>query len=299
MLSFFRKSQTVAAWIGAAVLTALRGLMILFGEEADTGYTSSSAFLIALIAAGALLLVWELIPALSRAGKKPLRRPKGIRGFYLLLGAAFAARCADAVRELLTGIAGSAGPYSVRIPVLPFFELILSVLGVCFFLLLFLGGGTLQSRGAVLLAIGPVGIYMIRLVEEFMNLTMNPAVPAYALMIISVGFSLLLLVRFGRLLLEGSAGLEFRTIAALCSGALAMTTVWQIVFSLVSAPVFLPQAAVSEVVLDFALLLFSLVAPRLIGEGGEGVPAVPEEGSRRPAPRAARSASRGRYTPRH
>ncbi len=293
-MEFLKKNRMIFLVAGVAVLSVVRMLVLLLGTDPINGYSSSALWSVLQIAICALALGLTVLPVLFDKNQTPVGDSKIFRVMAGMAAVFFAVHLGVSLVGLWREFSGAMLMYRLTIPWVAIGKVLLSVLSVGFFFLLCRFGTCLPSNACLLLILGPIGLYMIRLIDDFMTLTMNPSVDTYAILLLSGGLALLFLSQLGRLLLDGQAGRGFLAAASAAALLLALSAVASTVFSILSAPVYQGLVGLSDLLCDLSLMALALsggfltkvapVAPHRHAMVGSAVPQLRH---------------RGRYIPKH
>ncbi len=293
-MEFLRKNRMIFIVTGVAVLSVVRMLVLLLGTDPVNGYSNSVLWAALQIAVCALALGLSVLPVLFDKNQAPVGDSKPFRVMAGIAAVVFAVHLGVSLVELWREFSSAMLMYRLVIPWAAIGKVLLSVLAVGFFFLLCRCGTCLPSNVSLLLILGPIGLYMIRLIDDFMTITMNPSVDTYAILLLSGGLALLFLSQLGRVLLDGQVGRGFLAASSAAALLLALSAVAATVFSALHAPVYQGLVGLSDMLCDLSLMAVALA-------GGYLTKAMPVSrrrhamvGSTVPVPRR-----RGRYIPKH
>ncbi len=293
-MEFLKKNRMIFIIAGVAVLSVVRMLVLLLGIDPVNGYSNSVLWAVLQIAVCAFALGLTVLPVLFDKNQTPMGDAKIFRVMAGFAAVVFAVHLGLSLVGLWNEFSSAMLVYRLAIPWAAIGKVLLSVLSVGFFFLLCRCGTRLPSNASLLLILGPIGLYMIRLIDDFMTITMNPSVDTYAILLLSGGLALLFLSQLGRVLLDGQVGRGFLAASSAAALLLALSAVAATIFSLLGAPVYQGLIGLSDLLCDLSLMTLAL-------SGGYLTKAVPDSprrhamvGSAVPVPRR-----RGRYIPKH
>lgn len=294
-MEFLRKNRMTITVAGVVLLILVRMLVLLLGTDAVNGYSNSVFWSVGQIAAAVLFVLLLGLPVLTQ-GKRiaPMGDSRGFRVGAGIAAAVFFVYTIVSLIELLTQFGSAIMMYQMQIPWTAILKVVLSILAVGFFYLLARGGNVLPSSASLILILGPIGLYIFRLIDSFMEITLNPSVDTYALLVISGGLTLFFLSNLGRALLDGGIKRAFLLSSSLSALALSLSSVATLVFSLLQAPVYAGLVGWADLACDVAMLLLAVLAvqsdkPAFVSRRRHAM-----VGSAVPTPRR-----RGRYIPKH
>lgn len=293
-MDFFRKNRITILSIGIGLVAFTRMLVLLLGTDPINGYSQSLLWSIIQIAVCALVLGAVVVPAVY---------PKQVMNlgdsllFRIMAGmgvVGYAVKSAMSLVGLWQEFSLNMMMYEIRLPWLAVGEVVLSILAVGFFFLLCRAGTALPSTMSLIFILGPIGLYVMRLIESFMTITMNPSVDTYAILLLSCCAGLMFLSHLGRCLLDGKIKPAFAVWSSAAAVVLALSAVAALVFTVVKAPAYLGLIAVEDLICDFCIMLLAVACANI----HQGVPLRARKhamvGSAAPMPR-----HRGRYIPKH
>ncbi len=292
-MEYLRKKRNIIIIIGAAVLSVVRMLVLLLGVDPSSGYHTSQFWAALQIVIVAAILFVAVVPSLRDKGQVPFRDCREFCTVAGLVAVAFSLHTVMMFVELWQNLSQTIFFYRVQVPWLSVIKIVLSGVSVVFFFLLWRNGTRFFKISHVALILGPIGLYVIGLVEDFMTITMNPSVDSYAVHLLSTGITLLFLSCFGRVLIEGTIKGHWFVMCAAASLLLALSAVAALVFGLLPAPVYRSMISTSTYVCDLAMMGLSLCCAFMVEST--------ETAARRPRPRAktALSLNYSNYVPKH
>jgi hypothetical protein len=294
-MDFLRKNRMTITVAGVVLLILVRMLVLLLGTDAVNGYSNSVFWSVCQIAAVVLFVLLLGLPVLMGGkGSAPMGDSRGLRIGAGMAAAVFFVYTLVSLIELLMQFGSAVMMYQVLIPWAAILKVVLSILAVGFFYLLARCGSVLPSSASLILILGPIGLYIFRLIDSFMEITLNPSVDTYALLVVSGGLTLFFLSNLGRALLEGKVKRIFLISSSLSALALSLSSVSTLIFSLLQAPVYAGLIGWADLACDIAMMLVAV----LVGQSGKPVFVSRRRhamvGSAVPTPRR-----RGRYIPKH
>lgn len=293
-MDFLRKNRITILSIGIGLVSLARMFVLLLGTDPINGYSQSLLWSIIQIAVCALVIAATVIPVVypkqeMKLGDSVLFRVMAGVG---ILG--YAVKLAMSLVGLWQEFSMNMMMYQIRLPWLALAKVVLSVLAVGFFFLLCRVGTRLPSTTSLILILGPIGLYVIRLIESFMTITMNPSVDTYAILLLSCCAGLLFLSYLGRSLLDMTVKPAFAVCTSVAAVLLALSSVATLVFSVIQAPAYVGLIPIEDLLCDFCLMLLAVAGTNI----HQGVPVNMRRhamvGSAVPLPRR-----RGRYIPKH
>ncbi len=293
-MEFLRKNRMIFLVVGVAVLSIVRMLVLLLGIDPVNGYSNSVLWAVLQIVVCVLALGLTVLPVLFDKNQTPVGDSKAFRIMAGIAAAVFAIHLSVSLVGLWREFSSAMLMYRLTIPWVAIGKVLLSVLSVGFFLLLCRCGTRLPSKASLLLILGPIGLYMIRLIDDFMTITTNPSVDTYAILLLSGGLALLFLSQLGRVLLDGQVGRGFLAVASAAALLLALSAVASTVFSILSAPVYQGLVGLSDLLCDLSLMTLALSGGYLTGSTPVSHRRHVMVGSADPQLRR-----RGRYIPKH
>lgn len=294
-MEFLRKNRMTITVAGVVLLILVRMLVLLLGTDAVNGYSNSVFWSVCQIAVAVLFVVLLGLPILMQ-GKEPA--PLGdSRGFRISAGiaaAVFFVYTIVSLIDLLMQFGSAMMMYQMQVPWTAILKVVLSILAVGFFYLLARCGNVLPSSTSLILILGPIGLYIFRLIDSFMEITLNPSVDTYALLVISGGLTLFFLSNLGRALLDGEFKRAFGMASVLAVLSLSLSSVATLIFLLLQAPVYAGLVGLADLTCDVAMLLLAVLSvqsdkPVFLSRRRHAM-----VGSAVPTPRR-----RGRYIPKH
>ena len=294
-MEFLRKNRMTITVAGVVLLILVRMLVLLLGTDAVNGYSNSVFWSVCQIAVAVLFVVLLGLPILMQ-GKEPAPFG-GSRGFRISAGiaaAVFFVYTIASLIDLLMQFGSAMMMYQMQIPWTAILKVVLSILAVGFFSLLARCGNVLPSSTSLILILGPIGLYIFRLIDSFMEITLNPSVDTYALLVVSGGLTLFFLSNLGRALLDGEFKRAFGMASVLAVLSLSLSSVATLIFLLLQAPVYAGLVGWADLTCDVAMLLLAVLSvqsdkPVFLSRRRHAM-----VGSAVPTPRR-----RGRYIPKH
>lgn len=294
-MEFLRKNRMTITVAGVVLLILVRMLVLLLGIDPINGYSKSVLWSILQFAVCAVLVLLLSVPILIRK-QAPL--PAGDSRLFRIMTAIAAGvyfiQVITSLVQLWTQFSSAIMMYQLQIPWVAIAKVVLSILAVGFFFLLCRCGTRLPSEVSLSLILGPIGLYIFRLIDGFMSITTNPSVDTYSLLVLSGGLTLFFLSQLGRMLLDGVIGRGFWIASSLASLVLSLSSVAALMFAVMQAPVYAGLIGWSDLLCDVAMLLVAVSAVSL----AKPVPVHPRRhamvGSAVPKLRR-----QGRYIPKH
>lgn len=294
-MEFLRKNRMIITVAGVVLLILVRMLVLLLGTDAVNGYSNSVFWSVCQITAVLLFVLLLGLPVFM-GGKisAPMGDSRGLRVVAGIAAAVFFAYTIVSLIELLMQFGSAMMMYQMQIPWTAVLKVVLAILAVGFFYLMARCGKALPSATSLILILGPIGLYILRLIESFMEITINPSVDTYALLVVSGGLTLFFLSNLGRALLEGTVKRTFLIASSLSVLALSLSSVATLIFSLLQAPVYAGLVGWADLACDIAMMLVAV----FVGQSDKPVFVSRRRhalvGSAVPRPRR-----RGRYIPKH
>ena len=294
-MEFLRKNRITITIAGVVLLVLVRMLCLLLGIDPINGYTRSVLWTAVSLAVWLIAAALLVVPAIIQEPREVAVGDSIL--FRIMSGLAagvFLVETIVSLVQLWQNLSGAMLMYQFMIPWSAIMKVVFGVLSVGFFFLLCRFGAQLPSVSCLILILGPIGLYILRLIDMFMNITLNPSVDTYSLLVLSGGLALFFLSKLGRMLLDQMITRIFRVCASLAALALALSSVASLLFSLMRAPVYAGLIDWSALLSDVAILFVAISTEKL---GGEWVSKLPRRhvmvGSAVPMRR------RGRYIPKH
>lgn len=293
-MDFLRKNRITILIIGVALVSLARMFVLLLGTDPINGYSQSLLWSIVQIAVCALVLAVTVAPAVYP--KQELKLGDSVL-FRIMAGIAalgYAVKLAMSLVGLWREFSLNMMMYEIRLPWLALVKVLLAVLAVGFFFLLCRAGTRLPSTMSLILILGPIGLYVVRLIESFMTITMNPSVDTYSILLLGCCAGLMFLSYLGRCLLDMKVKSAFAAWTAVAAVVLALSSVANLLFTVVKAPAYLGLIAIEDLICDFCLMLVAVAGTNIHQGVPLGVRRHAMVGSAVPLPR-----HRGRYIPKH
>ena len=293
-MDFLRKNRITILSIGIGLVSLTRMFVLLLGTDPINGYSQSLLWSIIQIVICALVVILTIVPAIlpgqdMELGDSVLFRIMagvGILGYTVKLVMSLVGLWQEISLNMMM--------YEIRLPWLALVKVLLSVLAVGFFFLLCRTGTRLPSAASLILILGPIGLYAIRLIESFMTITMNPSVDTYAILLLSCCAGLMFLSYLGRGLLDITVKSAFAAWTVIAAVMLALSSVAALVFAIVQAPAYAGLIAVEDLICDFCVMLLAVAGANLHPCAPAKVRRHTMVGSAVPLPHR-----RGRYIPKH
>lgn len=293
-MDFLRKNRITILSIGIGLVVLTRIFVLLLGTDPINGYSQSLLWSIVQIAVCALVLAVTVVPAVYP--KQELKLGDSVL-FRIMAGIAalgYAVKLAMSLVGLWQEFSLNMMMYEIRLPWLAVGKVVLAILAVGFFFVLWRAGTALPSVMSLILILGPIGLYVIRLIESFMTITMNPSVDTYAILLLGCCAGLMFLSHLGRCLLDRKIKPAFAVWSSAAAVVLALSAVAALVFTVVKAPAYLGLIAVEDLICDFCIMLLAVACANI----HKGVPLSVRRhamvGSATPLP-----CYNGRYIPKH
>ena len=294
-MEFLRKNRMMITIVGAVLLVLVRMFSLLLGIDPINGYTRFAWVTVLTVVVGLVLAVLLIVPIVRL---DPKRRALGDSLLFRIMSGvvavAFLAETGVALVDLWNQLSGAMMMYQLEIPWVALLRVVLDILGVGFFFLLFRCGTQLPSDLCLILILGPIGLYIMRLIEMFMSITLNPSVDTYALMVLSTGLVLFFLSNLGRALLDGAITRVFSAGASLTALMLALSGIASPVLSIMQVPTYAGLIGWSAFLCDFSMLLFAVSTASFTAD-----PAMATRRRHQMVGAAVPVRHRGRYIPKH
>lgn len=293
-MGFLSKNRITILGIGIGLVSVMRMFVLLLGTDPVNGYATSLLWTVLQIAVCVLVVVAASVPVLFSKQSVAVGDTLFLRITAGVTCLGFAVKLAMSLVGLWQEFSLNMMMYQIRVPWLAVVEVLLAILSVGFFFLICRVGVDLPSDASLILILGPIGLYVIRLIESFMTITMNPSVDTYAILLLGCCAGLMFLSHLGRCLLDGAGKPVFTVWTAVAAVILALSSVAALVFSAVPAPVYVGLIPFADLLCDFCVALLALSCSVI----RQGAPAGRRRhvmvGSAVPVPRG-----RGRYIPKH
>ena len=293
-MDFLRKNRITILSIGVGLVCLVRMFVLLLGTDPINGYSQSLLWSIVQIVVCGLVIAATALPAVYP--KQVLKLGDSIL-FRIMAGIGvlgYAVTLAMSLVGLWQELSMNMMLYQIRIPWLALVKVLLAILAVGFFFLLCRAGTRLPSTASLVLILGPIGLYVIRLIEAFMTITMNPSVDTYAILLLSCCAGLMFLSHLGRCLLDQTVRSAFVLWLSVAAVILALSCVAALVFMIVKAPAYIGLIAIEDLICDFCIMLLAVAGTNIHQGELMSVRRHAMVGSAVPLPRG-----RGRYIPKH
>ncbi len=293
-MDFLRKNRITILSIGVGLVCLTRMFVLLLGTDPINGYSQSLFWAIMQIVVCVLVLAATAVPVIFPMQETAVGDSLLLRVMAGIGTLGYAAKLAMSLVNLWREFSMNMMMYQIRLPWLALVEVLLAVLAVGFFFLLWRVGTHLPSTASLFLILGPIGLYVIRLIESFMAITMNPSVDTYAILLLGCCAGLMFLSHLGRCLLDMTVKPAFAVWTAVAAVMLGLSSVVALVFALVPAPAYVGLIAVEDLVCDFCVMLLAVAGVNIHQCASVQVSRHAMVGSAMPQPRR-----RGRYIPKH
>ncbi len=293
-MDFLRKNRITILIIGVGLVCLTRMFVLLLGTDPINGYSQSLFWAIMQIVVCALVLAATIVPAISSRQETAVGNSTLLRIMAGIGTLGYAAKLAMSLVGVWREFSMNMMMYQIRLPWPALAEVLLSVLSVGFFFLLWRVGVHLPSTTSLILILGPIGLYVIRLIESFMTITMNPSVDTYAILLLSCCAGLMFLSHLGRCLLDMKVKPAFAVWTAVAAVMLGLSSVVELVFTLIPAPAYVGLIAIEDLVCDFCVMLLAVAGVNIHQCSPSQLRRHAMVGSAVPLPRR-----RGRYIPKH
>ncbi len=293
-MEFLRKNRMIFTMAGAALLCVVRMLVLLLGTDRINGYSISDVWTVLQVVLCVFVLLLAALPSLWGNGRVSMGDGKVFRIMAAIAAVVFATQLIVSLVALWKEFSGALLMYRLEIPWLAIGKVLFAILSVGFFFLLCWKGPQLPSAISLTLILGPIGLYILRLIDDFMTITTNPSVDTYAIRLLSCGVALLFLSQLGRVLLDGSGKSSFLAVSSASVVLLALSAVAATVLAMLRVPVYQGLFGITTQLCDLALMGFALSC-------GYSAQVTPVAGRRHAGTGMALLPSfhRGRYIPKH
>ena len=293
-MDFLRKNRITILAIGIGLVGLIRMFVLLLGTDPINGYSQSLWWSIIQIAVCVLVMGATMAPAVYPKQVMKLGDSLLFRITAGICALGYAVKLAMSLVGLWQEFSLNMMMYEIRLPWLAVGKVVLAILAVGFFFLLWRAGTALPSVMSLVLILGPIGLYVIRLIESFMTITMNPSVDTYAILLLSCCAGLMYLSHLGRCLLDGKIKPAFAVWTSVAAVLMALSAVAALVFTVVKAPAYLGLIAVEDLICDFCIMLLAVACTNIHKSVPLSVRRHAMVGSAAPLPR-----HNGRYIPKH
>ena len=293
-MDFLKKNRITILSIGMVLVCLTRIFVLLLGTDRVNGYSQSVLWAVLQIAVCGLVMLAVGLPAFFPRKDVPVGDTFLLRAMAGVAMLGFAVKVGMALVGLWQEFSMNMLMYEIRMPWVSLLEVLLSILSVGFFFLICRTGIQLPSPASLVLILGPIGLYVIRLIESFMTITMNPSVDTYAILLLSCCAGLMFLSYFGRSLLDLKGKPMFFAWSGVAAVMLGLSSVAALVFTVVKAPAYLGLIGVEDLVCDLCVMLLAIACTNLHQGAPVRVRRRAMVGSAVPVPRHL-----DRYIPKH
>ncbi len=266
MLEFLKKNRMVITIVSVVLLAIMRAFVLLLGIDPVNGYSRVSWLSTLQIGICVIALAAAIAPDALDQVKYAIRTTKTFRIVTAIVAVAFLAYAVLSMLTFWNELIPAYNNMEIALPWKDLLKIVLGLMSVVFFFLLFRGGCALPNNRTLVFILGPIGIYTIRIIDNFMTATLNPAVDTYVIMMLGYCAALLFFTTLGRTLLEAAVNRWFKMASGAAAMLLAVAIMAAAVFRFMPVAVYLPSITLADIIIDGAVILLAIVAPCLSSE---------------------------------